>query len=275
MTEKDNLPVPVEETRQYTRITPTDEPIDPDTVEAQFERFHNLESRNNNTGLLHRFTNTSPTIELYLVAPPEDTQTIQYYVGVDTPDLHQPLERILRSLFPDSYEFRTVQWAPTLLPEQPAAGVQFDGRPDHRKDWQTRLTPLEDFQNESKHVRTPLASVVEAMAVTEGPALLQILVRPKADWSTDRDLHRRELEEGRESWVGQAITALIAPAEPTHTDTPVPVEDRARLDELADRDPRHSFDVNIRAILSNNTDQHVADDLATAFAEVSHTSSSA
>ena len=271
MPEKNNLPVPVKETRQYIRITPTDEPIDPDTVTAQFERLHNLESRNTDTALLSRFTDTPPTFDIYLVAPPEDTQTIQYYVGVDTPDLHQPLERILRTLFPDSYEFRTVQWAPTLLPAQPAAGVQFEGRPERRKDWQTRLTPLQEFQNESKHVRTPLVSVVESMAATEGPALLQILVRPRADWSTDRDLHRRELEEGRESWVGQLIATLITTPEPTHTDTPVPVEDRARLDELADRDPRHSFDVNIRAILSNNTDQHVADDLATAFAEVSHT----
>ena len=271
MPEQNNLPVPVEETRQYIRVTPTDEPIDPDTATAQFERLHTLKSRNTDTALLSRFTNSPPTIDIYLVAPPEDTQTIQYYVGVDAEDLHQPLERILRTLFPDSYEFRTVQWAPTLLPAQPAAGVEFDGRPDRRKDWQTRLTPLQEFQNESKHVRTPLASVVEAMAATEGPALLQILVRPRADWSTDRDLHRRELEEGRESWLGQLIATLITTPEPTHTDTPVPVEDRARLDELADRDPRHSFDVNIRAILSNDTDQHVADDLATAFAEVSHT----
>jgi len=270
MTAENNLPVPVEETRQYIRITPTDEPVDPDTVEAQFERLHGLESHNTNTGLLDRFTGSSPTIETYLLAPPEDTQTIQYYVGVDADDLQEPLERILRTLFPDSYEFQTVQWAPTLLPEEPAAGVQFEAQPERRKDWQTRLTPLHDFQHDGEHVRTPLASVVESMAATDGPALLQILVRPKTDWSTDRDLHRRTLEEGRESWAGQVITALLGPAERSHTDPPIPVEDRTRLEELADRDPRRSFEVNVRAVLCNARDRHVADDLATAFAEVSH-----
>ncbi|WP_312619046.1 TraM recognition domain-containing protein [Haloarcula sp. 1CSR25-25] len=271
MAAENNLPVLIEETRQYIRITPTDEPVDPDTVEAQFERLHQLDSRDTATGLLDRVTESPPTVEVYLVAPPANSQTIQYYVGVDADDLHDPLERILRALFPDSYEFSTVQWAPTLLPEEPAAGVGFEGRPDRRRDWQTRLTPLHEFQNDGEHVRTPLASIVEAMAATEGPALLQILIQPKADWSTDRDLQRRELEAGRESWTGQVITALIAPAEPTHTDTPIPVEDRARLEELAERDPRRSFEVNVRAVLCDDVDQHVADDLATAFAEVSHT----
>ncbi|MBV0901360.1 type IV secretory system conjugative DNA transfer family protein [Haloarcula salina] len=270
MTTQDNLPVPVDETRKYIRVTPTDEPLDPQTVEAQFERLHQLESQEIETRRWTLLQEPPPALEIYLVAPKEDTQTIQYYFGIDTPDLHEPLERILRTIFPDTYEFRTVQWSPTLVPDQPPTAVRFDGQPDTRKDWQTRLTPLETFHQESDHVRTPLASVVEAFAATDGPALFQILVRPKSDWTVERDMHKQALEEGKETWVGQVIGALLGPSELDHSDVRIPVADRARLDELDERNPRRSFEVNIRAVLCDERDRHVADDLATAFTEVSH-----
>lgn len=270
MTTEDNLPVPVDETRQYIRITPTDAPLDPHTVEAQFERLHQLESQEVESSLWGLFEEPPPPVEVYLVAPQEDTQTIQYYFGVDTPDLQDPLKRILRTIFPDTYEFRTVQWSPTLVPDHPTRAVCFEGRPDTRKDWQTRLTPLETFHQDSDHVRTPLASVVEALAATDGTALLQILVRPKADWTVERDMHQQALEDGKETWVGQIIGALLGPSDMDHSDVQIPVADRARLEELDERNPRRSFEVNIRALLFDERDRYVADDLATAFAEVSH-----
>jgi len=270
MSAEDELPIPVDETRQYIRITPTDAPLDPHTVEAQFERLHQLKSQEIDSKLWGLLEEPPPTVEVSLVAPQADTQTIQYYFGIDTPELHDPLERTLRTLFPDTYEFRTVQWAPTLLPDTPTTAVQFEGRPDMKQDWQTRLTPLETFQQDSEHVRTPLATVVEAFAATEGPALLQMLIRPKSDWTVERDMYKHALEEGKETWVGKFLAALLGPSEMEQSDTPIPVADRARLEELDERNPRRSFELNIRGLLFDDRDRYVADDLATAFAEVSH-----
>jgi len=270
MAADDELPVPVDETRQYIRITPTDAPLDPHTVEAQFERLHQLKSQEIDSKLWGLLEEPPPTVEVYLVAPQEDTETIQYYFGIDAPELHDPLERTLRTLFPDTYEFRTVQWAPTLLPDTPTTAVQFEGRPDMKQDWQTRLTPLETFQQDSEHVRTPLATVVEAFAATEGPALLQMLIRPKSDWTVERDMYKHALEEGKETWVGKLIGALLGPSDLDQPDRPIPVADRARLEELDERNPRRSFELNIRGLLFDDRDRYVADDLATAFSEVSH-----
>lgn len=268
----DDLPVPADDTRQYVRITPTETPLDPETVTAQLQRLHTLETHADDGLLSNLLTNDPPpTVEIFLVATQEPT-TVDYLVGIDPPDHHASLERILRGTFPDDYEFETIQWAPTLLETtRVPTAVEYQGTVERQRDWQTQLTPLEAFHTEA-HARTPLATVVETMSAADGPTILQLLVRPRADWAARREAYQLDLEEGTSTVGDQLLTALVGAPDEEYVDDTIPPADQRRIDELAERNPRRSFTVNARALVYDHHDRApLAEELATAFSEVSRT----
>ncbi|WP_435361588.1 hypothetical protein [Haloarchaeobius sp. DFWS5] len=161
-TEHDALPVVADESRSYVRIRPTVDALDAETVAAQFRRLHQVRLETASTSLLDRVSAPPrPTIKALLVGDGDETT---YYVGVET-DAIDAVTRILRSLYPDGYEFTRMDWAPDrLVPANgPIAAVEYCGQVDRAADWQTQLTPFETFLTDTS-ARVPLASIVEAMA---------------------------------------------------------------------------------------------------------------
>ncbi|MFC7044785.1 ATP-binding protein [Halobacteriaceae archaeon GCM10025711] len=282
-----SLPVPVENSRKYIRIRPTDTPVNPQTVEREFRRFHQLEKHNNNTqdssgknwlGRLFQSTQTTrPTLE-FLVVSQRDGERIDYYVGVDD-SLLASVERGLRALYPDSYEFERVERTPEQLglpanlddtknesetrtdshttesSTRGVAGVEFVGVPDRRLDWQTRLTPFgtADEDNDGAENSVPLSMLVEAMAEHSTRVVFQVLLRPMPDWSGGAEDRRISIELNEDTYSGILSNYLTGMPDREDIEERLTNTDRRRLEELDAKDARHSFEVNARAIAITDT----------------------
>lgn len=268
----DILPVPVESARPYLRVRPTTAHLDHETVTAHLRRLHCLTSNRATDSLLTRLRGPAPpTIEVLLVSSGGDDTQIEYYLGVDDETAHDTFTRTLRGLFPDSYEFTSVQqtdgWLRGVVGTDPTiTGVEFHGAPERSKDWQTRLTRFETFLTD-EHARIPLAAVIETMAATSSPMIYQALLRPKPDWSQAAEQRRMSIETEQDTLGGQLSTALFgSPDDPEATRS---TGDQQRLEELAEKDTRRSFECTARAVAIDG-DREI-DELTTAFADVSHT----
>jgi DNA helicase HerA-like ATPase len=259
------LPVPAEGTRRYWHITPTDTPLDPAVVTRQLQRLHQLDPPTD--GLTDRLLGEDPPLFEVLITTDGTPDTgVDYYVGTDTADLEAHLEQLLRAAYPTGYECETVQRPPPLPDTTDPTAVTYDGVLDRPSDWQTRLTPLEAFQGDD-HTQPPLSAVVDHLAEATSPAAFQVLWQPKPDWSTTQEMHRQELREGSETLVDQLLLTIWGrPEGPTEIE--IPPADEDRLDELEAKNPRRSFEVNVRAVVAGE-DHATARALASAYSEVS------
>ncbi|MFC6733920.1 ATP-binding protein [Haladaptatus sp. DYSN1] len=260
----------------YLRIRPTDHSLHPETVTRHLRRVHGLgpETSGGVLSQLSRRTPDPPTIEFLLVSDGAVDTTIDYYVGIDDGSI-DVLERILRGLFPNTYELTRVDDEtplPAFSDDSTLAAVEFLGKTDRTRDWQTQLTLFEEFQHD-EHSRFPLTAIVETMAESRAPLVYQTLIRPKPDWSRQAEERRIDIEGDLDTFGGKLSNAIWGPPlEGEHTLT---VGDETRLDELAAKGTRRSFDVNARA-LAIGTDElgeptKPIRELATAFGDVSHT----
>lgn len=267
-----------DDSRSYIRVRPTDTALDPRTVEKHFHRLAQLRAHREFDGLLERLRSREavPTIEFLLVS--KSDSELSYYIGLDEPDLLNSLERLLRGLFPDSYEFTHVEsvtddfeiLTATEVDEEIAA-VEFLGRAERRNDWQTQLTPFKEFES-NEQARIPLAAVVETMAESEIPIIYQALVRPKADWSHEAADRQVTIKMNLDTLGGQLADLVSDPPEEGYS---LSEADEKRLKELEAKDARRSFDVNARALTfaADETEAiPVLQELATAFSDASRTS---
>ncbi|WP_324759497.1 ATP-binding protein [Haloarcula sp. GH36] len=281
-----DLPVTAEDSDTYLRIQPALDPLDPSVVETQFRRLHRLDIQSETSWFSSLFEMTAaPTIEWLLVGT---DQRLTYYVRTDRPDTIDPLERLLRGLFPDSYRFERVQLRREILLEpirtasaqgetQPPVGVEYVRRcPANRKDWQTMLTPFEAHYD-AETARIPLAGIVETIATSTAPIVVQVLVRARPDWSLQREERRLALETGTDTLGGKIANTLFGPPD-DEGGLELPRPDERRLAELDEREPRYSFDMNARALVGavpanvdHQTPTTLAQDLTTAFTQVSQT----
>ncbi|MBX0296717.1 ATP-binding protein [Haloarcula nitratireducens] len=284
-----DLPVVAESTQTYVRIQPATKALDPVGIERQLRRLHRLETQSTGrfSGLLG--TAQAPLIEWLLVG---DSERLAYYVSVDPDSQLDSLEGVLRGLFPESYAFERVRESrkgllsgilealeddsSTNTQTEPPAAIEFERRCEHPKDWQTRLTPFEAFY-ESDDDRIPLSGVVETIANSPAPVVFQVLCRRKPDWSTDLEMRRLDIESGSDTLGGALTNAVFGRPEDPESIRTKP--DEVRLAELDERDPRNSFEVNVRAFVGSDpgdgrmgrTPTDIARDLETAFGPVGHT----
>lgn len=274
-----DLPVPTA-ARTYLRIRPTDDPLHTDTVESHVRRLHRLESTEEGLTRFERLLGhgtTPPTVECLLLSTGGEDATLTYAFGIDDPGALDAVERILRGLFPDTYEFeRTAGIEPQLEAcldsTDDLAAVEFYGHADRRRDWQTQLTPFEAFCS-SADGHVPLAAVVETMATSPTPIVYQALLRPLSDWSHRAADRRLAIERHDDTLGGRLITALVGPP---NENEPLSADDERRLEELTARDTRRCFGVNARlAVVGDRGDTTapatVARELTSVFAGVSHT----
>ncbi|MDS0260558.1 TraM recognition domain-containing protein [Haloarcula sp. S1CR25-12] len=281
---EETLPVPADSTDTYIRIQPATDPLDPDNIETHTRRLHRLDSHTDSTGFLGGlFQNEEPpTIEWLLIGNEDE---LSYYVRTVPSETLDGLEGTLRGLFPNAYAFERVQLSRAHLlsgvtPEtetntSPTA-IEYERHTSHRRDWQTRLTPVDHFY-ESEQTHLPLTSVTETIANSPYPVVFQTLIRAKPDWSTELETRQLALEDGTDTLGGTLTNAIFgAPEDDVEHLT---AADEQRLRELTERDPRHSFDVNCRAAVgpkaANETkgvsSTDIAHDLETAFTHLNQT----
>lgn len=176
-----SVPDPVEP-RPYIEIRPSETTVDPTAVRQAMDLLHALLADLTKTGLRHSIFGSSqvPLVEWLLVADGRDDPQIRYLVGTTYSDMTEDLQGILRTCFPNSYEFRHVEWHPRFVEEflpipdpifEPAstptvagealdttvhpyvAGVEYRGHTSRRRDWQTPLKPFGQQGTIGRHGR--------------------------------------------------------------------------------------------------------------------------
>ncbi|WP_458206701.1 type IV secretory system conjugative DNA transfer family protein [Haladaptatus sp. NG-SE-30] len=262
-------------TRTVLRIQPTTDPLTPDALTSQFRRLHSItksDDRSITRQLLSRTASVPHTVEWLLIAQPDGTLDYSVDLPMNTDadaDDYSPLNAVegtLRTLFPDSYELdrETISLASALgvatdtdsdtppTDEPHIAAVEFAGTGDRRNDWQTALTPFDALADDD-NARPPLAAITETLATASVPVVFQVLLRPKPDWTTEAGVWQRKLEKGETSVIGKLVEAWFVPTETRRDTTTTPGDTlsdgtQRRLDSIDERDTRHSFELNVRAV---------------------------
>lgn len=164
------------EPRPYIEIRPSETTLTPGTVVGAMEELQAFLADSTNRGLKPTLFRSAqiPRVEWLLLSDGRADPHVRYLVGSTHVALTDDLMGILRRCFPDSYEFRVVEWHPLyaeeFLPisrpgaedqrvgfangasidtsiEPYVAGVEFRGHADRRLDWQT---PLQSFDAPSR-----------------------------------------------------------------------------------------------------------------------------
>jgi DNA helicase HerA-like ATPase len=264
--------------RTYLHIRPTTEAPGPETVAAHMRRLHQLEGEHDPSGLLDRVGGPpAVTTEWLLVSSGGEDPHVDYYVGVDDESALESLERILRGLFPDTYELERT--SDPVFPVDTGTGsnlaaIEFEGVTERRSDWQTRLTPFEAFRTD-EHARVPLSSVAETMANSTVPMVYQALLRPKPDWTARRDDRELDIRMNEDTLRGRLTNTVFGVPDPE--DDSLYEADRERIEEMDARNAHRSFEVNARAAALPTAETDGSSSTATirelvgALGEVGHT----
>jgi len=274
--------------RTYIRVQPTDTSLTMASVTASFKRLHRLCRSESTDGILSRLRSNGDTrtVECLLRTDGPDAP-LQYCFSVDDPELLDPLEGILHSLFPDTYELtREVhsedslrelfgvstdektngentsetadhKTADTNTPSlsDDLVAVEYTGEPERADDWQTQLTPFETFQNDtpdsthtSQNNRIPLASLVESMTDYPGAMVYQVLLQPKPDWTAEAEDRRLDIEMAADTLDGKILNGIWGTPDPDDDAFSLSNAETTRLEELGEKDTRNSFEVTARLV---------------------------
>jgi len=166
--EAEPIPDPVEP-RPYIEIRPAETTVDPGAVGQAMDLLHTVLSEFTQTGLKDRLFGSTeiPLVEWLLLSDGREDPQIRYLVGTTHSDLTEDLLGVLRTCFPNSYEFREIEFHPRYIQEflpiggpethpvpSPTgheldtrvhpyvAGVEYHGQAKRKRDWQT---PLQRF----------------------------------------------------------------------------------------------------------------------------------
>lgn len=261
--------------RTYLHIQPSDDPLRAEQVPQAIAQLHRM----------GRDGDAPPTYEWLFAATGAADSTgerhIDWYVGCD--GSLGPLKRTLRQILPDSVDLvetdttyrAALDAPPTPSPdadaETPAwdvAAVEWEGVGDRPDDWQCPLPSLPAFavddtprgDETTAAGNWPLASVLDALATSDAPALVQLLVTPRPDWRAakqDRiidlelnsDLRRTALLQSVLGSPGSADTDTAGDtADDPSMDASIAPANRRRIEALETVDARRSFTVNARAV---------------------------
>jgi hypothetical protein len=293
---------PLTTDRTYLHVQPSDDPLHPEQVARSITRLHRIESG----GVLK--SDTAPTYEIVFVAAGDSgdngDRQLDWYVGVDT-DALDTVERTLRNCLPRSVDIEVTALAygtslglpldtdsPAPLADWDVAGLEWNGVGTRPDDWQCPLTALEQFDADNRPGDWPLTTVLDGLATTDAPALVQVLITPKPDWSTTAQDRRADLEINNDLWRHGLAEAFIdglfadtsessqtttsthrrterhrrtdhddsaGRASPRRIDDPsIPPSNARRMEALETVDSRQSFTVNARAV-AFGTDSHATE----------------
>ncbi|MFW5918308.1 MAG: hypothetical protein ACOCR0_02380, partial [Haloferacaceae archaeon] len=276
--------------RTYLRVHPSDDPLQPAQIAQSLTRLHRTDTEPPTYEWLFAATGD---------ADATGERQIEWYVGTDG-DLG-PLRRTLRQSLPDSVDivetdcsYRALLGQPRGLttdegveeaatgeagaPDAPAAddepadwdaaAVEWEGVGDRPDDWQCPLPSLPEFDvdddadDAAAAGNWPLASLLDALASSAAPTLVQLLLTPRADWTAQKEDRIIDLEFHSDLPRNALLQSIIGPPDRTTTDTTtaesadvadttersIDPANRRRIDALQTVDSRRSFTLNARAV---------------------------
>ncbi|MFD1514379.1 ATP-binding protein [Halomarina rubra] len=254
------------------------------------------------TGLRHTIRGTAqiPEFEWLLVSDGRADTQIRYLAGISVPDLTDDLLGILRTCFPNNYEFQEVDWHPRYIEEclpvenpstgaqtmtfetgqtiettlEPyVAGVEYHGRTTRGRDWQTPFATFAEsvdgpsYRRREQYERTapqriPLATLIEAIRDADVPIVYQVVGGLHHDWSGEAGAYVADMEEG-DVTISDYIRDIIFPRtyEDRKEHTPRRTDQR-RIDAIGTRDSQRTFCVSMRAVALTRDNQQHADQIA-------------
>lgn len=283
--------------QEYVRVTPSRSDLAPGTVVEQLGGLHGLGTRSTGllSGLTGRGTNGAPTFEFLALSEGAD-DGVEFYYGVE--DRLDALEERLRTLYPPAFvvERVTVDLVDRLVPgptgdvskpdtESPLdaidpMGVTWHGDATRRRDWMTTIPTFSTVADaENEHSRAPLAPLIDQLAATDHPLAFQVLFRRKPDWSHEAMERKRKLREGEDRLVdwfvgevlGGSATEHHSPSNTGRQRQYLDVGGRERVESIDEKQPQHTFTVNLRAmaLVDDDTDREPLDsrldDMASVF----------
>jgi len=135
-------------------------------------------------------------------------------------------------------------------------GVRWRGKGTRKHDWMTTLRTANLTQEESGRANTAntdeaapvLSSVFNQFMRAKNPMAFQVLFRPKPDWSGEADSRKHDLKHGRDTLGESIMTDLLGTDHDGDDDAEFSDDVSERLDQLSNKLPRRTFDVNIRAV---------------------------
>ncbi|WP_435180957.1 ATP-binding protein [Halorussus sp. AFM4] len=135
-------------------------------------------------------------------------------------------------------------------------GARWRGKGARKHDWMTTLRTANLTQEESGRANTGntdeaapvLSSVFNHLMRAKKPMAFQVLFRPKPDWSGDADSRKHDLKNGRDTLGQSVMTDLLGTDRDVDDDAELPDDVSERIDQLSNKLPRRTFDVNIRAV---------------------------
>jgi hypothetical protein len=272
--------------RTYIRVQPADQPLSTRAAVKWTKRLHDVADDGSGVLNLRRILpfvgSDALAVECCLATRGAD-DGVAYYLGIAgrdddaDPDRLARLERACETALPRSYDIERVTWHPAevlgMEPEATAA-LAIQGTADRTNDWQTPLTPYTELVERERlttdeGARPPLATVADALADSPVPAVYQALLRPYRDWNSDRADRIQALEAHQDTVRDQVLEAFVGPPE---GDVDLPPDDRARIEDLQDCDPAHSFVLTVRAVAvgdggDTTTPETVVREVGDAFAD--------
>ncbi|MDQ2055284.1 ATP-binding protein [Halobellus sp. H-GB7] len=201
----------------------------------------------------------SESNEQYLIEHEDGTISV---APPNTLPADQPLTTLTK---PTATGNGTVLARPALEMVSPV-GVRWYGNATRKEDWMTLLTPFVEDATDS--LSTPdqpgdsLASLVDHLIEAEHPIAFQVVFQRKSDWTSDAEIRKENLIDGRDTlfqeWVGPFLEVEEQPSDRSERQLSEPV--KQRVERITAKTPKRTFTVNIRAI-AVPTDDDAADNL--------------
>ncbi|MFC6723483.1 conjugal transfer protein [Halobium palmae] len=180
----------------------------------------------------------------------------------DTLSADQPLTTLAK---PTVTSNGTVLARPALETVSPV-GVQWYGNATREEDWMTVLTPFAEDATDS--LTTPdqpgdsLASLVDHLIEAEHPIAFQVVFQRKPDWTSDAEVRKENLIDGRDTFfqelVGPLLETNAQPSDRSERQLSEPV--KQRVERITAKTPKRTFTANVRA-LAVPVDDDAAEDL--------------
>ncbi|QGX93394.1 ATP-binding protein (plasmid) [Haloplanus rallus] len=187
----------------------------------------------------------------------------------------------LRTSPPSDSEFRQQpDHMPPSVKETTPLGITWCGKAARREDWMTTLPQFTETEGEDDdNARAPLASLIDQLTRAEHPIAFQVLFQRKPDWTHEARERQRKLREGEDRIVDWFLGELLGntenePQSPSNTGRQrryLDIGGRERVEAIDEKEPQHTFTVNMRALSLVATDRqrervdHRLDDIGSVF----------
>ena len=223
------------ETRQYIRIEPSRERVDPADIVSRLAGLRKLR-----TGWKIKYDprKSPPTFE-FLALTQGDDAPVRFYLGVDDEELLPTVESELQTAYPASFEIHeeTVDLQTEFCrPDEEESEIQnqtaerdtgeqagsfsectpiaarWSGVGERSRDWMTPIKQYSQIQEEDSNsespARAPLATAVERLTEATAPTALQVLFTRYSSWQKLAKTRKKQIETKHDGLLQSARTSL-------------------------------------------------------------------